>query len=744
MNVRQTGFDGPGAGDALKRARALLERGDFQQAQRLYRGVLSLDPANVEALHLLGLACYHTGDAQQAEPLIARSLQLGLREGWALANHGMVLVRLGRHEAALAVLDESMLLDGAHAPAFAARGNALLALGEHAHAQAAYERALELAPGHAEAWSNRGNALRAQRRPADALISFDRALLLAPHDYATYTNRGHALRDLGRYEEALRSYKLALVIRPKMPELLSMCGAVLLDMGQEDRALACYDEALTLKPDDTALLYQSCVALDRLHRYEALAERCKRLLKIDPGHAGARFGLGNALQGLQRHEDALHAYSSALELDASLNDALRNRGAALRKLERYAQALDNFERAIATAGPTAELLCNRGGLLQQMGRYDDALASYEAALDAPAATAQDRFMRALALQQLGRFDEALDDFLQAQTIDPHHGDARRSAAFGRMLTGDFAAGWARHECRGDAKEASAHRRFANRPLWLGAESVAGKTVFLHAEQGYGDTLQFCRYSPLVEARGAKVILEVPAPLKTLLGSLGGVTRLIATDETPPPFDLQCPLMSLPLALGIGAPSIPAAVPYLRADRERRPVWQQRIDVAAAQRSGHDPARKLLTIGLAWSGNPHHNNDPGRSIPLAALSPVFTQPNALFVSLQPQVRERDALAFAQSGMLDFGALLTDYTETAALVDVLDLVISVDTSVVHLAGALGKPVWVLLPRVPDWRWLLGRDDSPWYPDARLFRQPRPGDWPAVIDAVARAFEAIAFLP
>lgn len=713
--------------DSLQRARALLERGEFAHAQPLYRGVLAIDPDNAEALLLLGVACDQGGAWIEAERLMARALRSERRYAWAFANYGRVLVKLGRHEAALEPLREALLLDGRHAPAHVGLGNALLGLGRHADAQQAYEQALAIAPALAEAWSNRGNALRALGRPADALISFDRALAISPDDFATHTNRGHALRDLGRHDDALRSYRLALVIRPRVPELLSQCGAMLLALGHDAQALAAFDRALEIKPDDVDILYQSCVALDLLHRYEELLERCDRIRARAPDHAGAGLGRANALQGLRRHAEAADAYAQALAGHPDLLVALSNQGVALRMLDRYADALSSYDGALERIGANAQLLMSRGHALQQLGRYDDALASYAAAAAVEPADADGWALRGAAMQQLLRFDDALDCYRRMQSMVPANDAAHHEEAYCRLLIGDFSQGWKKYEYRWMDPDAARSRRHAHRPSWSGSEPVAGKTILLHSEQGYGDTLQFCRYAGLVEARGAHVVLEVPPALKALLSSLDGNPQLVAIGEPLPAFDLQCPLLSLPLAFGTDLATLPAPVPYLRADAARVRAWARRLD--------EGPRPGPLNIGLAWSGNPTHNNDMNRSIVLAALAPLYAQ-RARFVSLHQQVRERDAAALADSGMLDVGADLRDFADTAALIASLDLVISVDTSVVHLAGALGKPVWVLLPRVPDWRWLLTREDSPWYPTARLFRQDKPGDWPAVIERVGHA--------
>ncbi|CAB3748136.1 tetratricopeptide repeat protein [Paraburkholderia solisilvae] len=710
---------------SLQRAHTLHQQGALAEAQQLYKGVLAIEPNNTDALFLFAAACDQSGDAAQAEKLYAQGLRFERRVAWAFAGYGAVLVKLERYEAALAPIDEALRLDARHAPAHVAYGNAMLGLKHYAQAQQAYERALTLVPTLAEAWSNRGNALRALDRPADALISYDRALQQAPHNYATHTNRGHALRDLGRYEDALRSYRLALVVRPRVAALLSLCGMMSLMLGRGAAALVSYNEGLEITPDDVEMLYHSCVALDMLHLHDELLTRSERILGLEPGHAGAWLGKANALQALQRYDEAADAYAQALKLEPDLHTALRNQGFALRTLERHEEALQMYDNALARLGPNAQLLFGRANTLRQLGHYDDALAGYEASVAIEPTDAEGWSLRGGALQQLRRFDEALQSYRRMQELEPAKGLGFLEEAYCQLLTGNFAEGWLNYEYRWVNADTARSHRHKDRPFWSGDESIAGKTVLLHAEQGYGDTLQFCRYASLVEARGASVVLEVPTPLKPLLASLRGGHKLLSTDEPLPPFDLQCPLMSLPLAFGTDLHSIPVPVPYLFADAARVSDWRQRLHARAP--SGR------LKVGLTWSGNVGHNNDQNRSLSFAALAPLFAL-DATFVSLQQQVRERDTAALAQSSVIHFGAELRDFADTAALIENLDLVISVDTSVVHAAGALGKAVWVLLPRIPDWRWLLERNDSPWYPTAQLFRQDKPGDWPDVVERVA----------
>ncbi|MBN3729091.1 tetratricopeptide repeat protein, partial [Burkholderia sp. Ac-20379] len=585
-------------------------------------------------------------------------------------------------------------------------GDALAGRTRYDEAAQSYALALGREPSNPRNAVRRADVLRRLGRPADALISAARALQLTPGDGVAHAVHGDALRALGRPAEALHSYQMAIVACGKTNALIHACGAVLTEMGKPDAALACLDEGLARAPNDPVLLFASCVALDLLHAYEALLARCDRLLAVERDSGPGWLGRGNALLGLARHEEAAAAYAAALARMPDAVDALRNRAFALRALERPGEALDHLDRALALAGAQPELLYQRGLTLQLLGRYDEALSDHAASAAAPAETTPAIFARALARQHVGRHAEALDDLLLACRRDPHHGEAPRVEAFCRLLMGDYALGWARHEARWQAADAMLNRRHADRPAWIGDAPLAGRTLLLHTEQGYGDVLQFCRYASLAADQGATVHLEVPAELTGLFGSLRGVSRVIAFGEPLPAFDLQCPMMSLPYAFRTELDTVPAATPYLRADPARRGIWARRLDAVAP------PGR--LRVGLAWSGNPRHANDANRSIPLSMLAPWF-ELDACFVSLQPQVRARDADAFAASGMATFGDALVDFGETAALAESLDLVISVDTSVAHLAGALGRPLWVLLPRVPDWRWLLERDDSPWYPGA-----------------------------
>jgi len=357
------------------------------------------------------------------------------------------------------------------------------------------------------------------------------------------------------------------------------------------------------------------------------------------------------------------------------------------------------------------------------------MADYDRALALRPDYAEAHTNRGVTLHVLKRFDEALQCYAHALAARPDFAEAHYNEGLSRLLTGDFDRGWAEHDWwRGIAQFKRSDRNFTQ-PRWTGAQAIAGKTILLHAEQGFGDTIQFCRYAARVEALGARVILEVQETLRDLIRSLDGAVQVVAKGDTLPPFDMHCPFLSLPLAFGTRLATIPSQTPYLYASAQAVADWNARL-----------PPRTRPRIGLAWSGRPEHNNDQNRSIDLASFLSPLQGIDATLVSLQREVRAADAIVLQERrDVIHFGEALKDFSDTAALAANMDLVIAVDTSVAHLAGALAKPVWMLLPFVPDWRWLLDRDDSPWYPTARLFRQDDSRQWNGAFGRLGAALAA-----
>ena len=398
-----------------------------------------------------------------------------------------------------------------------------------------------------------------------------------------------------------------------------------------------------------------------------------------------------------------------------------NQGNEFRGLGRWQEALASYGRAIEHNSRFAEAHCNLGNVYQILERWEEALLCYDHALAVDRHSRMVWSNRGVVLQEIHRFDEALTSFERALELANHDASAHFNRGILLLLTGDLARGWPDYEWRWEDRAGSVFKEKRNfpQPRWQRSMPLEGKTILLYGEQGYGDTLQFCRFVPLVAALGASVILEVRAPLIPLLADLDGVSRLVRLGGMLPVFDCQCALMSLPVAFGTTLESIPHTAKYLCADAGKVAEWRVRLGVSSKPR-----------IGLAWSGNPAHQNDAHRSIALSQL--LAALPEAFdYVVLQKEVREPDrCLVESNAHVFNANGELHDFSDTAALCECLDLVISVDTSVAHLNAALGRPTWILLPFHPDWRWLLERSDSPWYSSVTLYRQAARGDWPSVL--------------
>jgi tetratricopeptide (TPR) repeat protein len=677
--------------DMLRRATAHHQRGQLHEAEALYRQVLQVQPGNFDALHLCGVLMHQRGDAAEALKLIARALKTNARSAAAHSNYGTVLAAVERHDEALASYERAIKLKPDFAGAYNNRGNTLRALKRAQDAFESFERAVAAQPDYAEAINNRGNALFDLGRNEDALASYDRALTLQP-DYAdALVNRGKCLIALKRGDEALASFERALAHRPQHAAALKERGHLLRDRKQPALALDSLDRSLALAPNDAEAHLGRALVLRDIKRFDDAFAACDRALALKPDYPEAAIARGNVFHELRAFRDAIKEYDRALTMRPDFAQAYGNRANALVELNCPAEALADYDRAIAEK-PYASALVNRG----------------------------------LALNYLDRTDEALESFDRAIALEPDLPQGHWNKALLCLALGDFESGWDDYEWRWRGATELVPRGFTQ-PQWRG-EDIAGKTILLHAEQGFGDSIQFVRYLPMVKAKAGQVILEVPDSLRPLIADIAEGVTMLARGDALPPFDVHCPLMSLPLAFGTTLASIPASVPYLHAPAGRVEALRSRLSSAKRPR-----------VGLVWSGRPDHKNDHNRSVALSRLSPLLSGGDATFVSLQREYREADLPALERSPILRLEASLSDFADTAATIGELDLVISVDTAVAHLAGAMGKPLWLLLPQVQDWRWMRGRADSPWYPTARLFRQSQIGDWDGVIAAVARELAA-----
>jgi tetratricopeptide (TPR) repeat protein len=683
-------------------------------------------PTQVSGALAKAASAFQSNNLAEATAICTRILGAMPDQFDALHMLGLVEARRGRFEESLRLFGKALAVDSRSARAHYDIGNVLLALGRTEQALASYDAALALAPDSIDTLYNRAAVLGQLKRLDEALASYDRVLAIEPRDVEALNNRGILLRQMGRIDEALSSYERALAIRPNYFEALSNYGNALHSLKRHAEALASHDKALALAPGHPVVLYNRGNALLALGRTEAALTSYERALAAKPDYADALAQRGYALFHLGRRDEALASCDKALAIKPDSVEILNNRGNLLAGLNRFDAALASFDKALALDPHHAEALHNRGNTLQRMHRMEEALASYDRELSLRPDCAEALAEKGNVLRALKRPQEALAQYARALAIDPDCAFAHFGEACCRLATGDYDRGWEKYEWRHEHRRrdltARVPPRDLGKPLWRGEEDTAGRTILLHHEQGFGDVIQFCRYAELAAPKFARVILEVQPALKSLMASLRGPRQVIGRGEPLPDFDLQCPIGSLPLAFKTTFATIPATVPYLAASPAGVEKWQARL-----------PAKNGPRVGLVWSGS---MTDPNRTIGLRRLVPIL-QTGITFVSLQKDLQTEDRKLIADHGIVHH-ELDADFADTAAAISLMDLVISIDTAVAHLAGAMGKPLWILLPFVCDWRWGMGGEVTPWYPTARLFRQPSIGDWGSVVSDVKQTLD------
>lgn len=423
-----------------------------------------------------------------------------------------------------------------------------------------------------------------------------------------------------------------------------------------------------------------------------------------------------------RLAEAEAVYDAVIAQEPDNVEALNQKGVACCQRSAFDEGIPFLKRALALKPDFTQALFNYAQALQYLQKDKEALEAYEKVLSLDPSYKQAYFNCGIIYNAYARYHEALLNFDRAASLPGGHGDALFFKSLIKLRNGEFEEGWWLHEWRLNRTDREPDRHYTQTP-WDGMQPLKDKTILLHTEQGMGDAMQFCRYIPMVEALGAKVILEAQGPLVALFSAS---MHVVARGAPLPAHDVQFPLMSLPCAFNTTLDTIPASIPYLQADKNKCAEWEKVLG-----------ARKRRRVGLVWAGSPAHRNDHNRSIATQHLAELLDA-DCDFVALQKEISVEDKLYLHAHGVALYPERLQDFSDTAALAEQIDLVISVDTSVAHLAGALGKPVWIMLPYVADFRWLMNRDDSPWYPTARLFRQPALGDWKSVIRKVTAALK------
>ncbi len=546
---------------------------------------------------------------------------------------------------------------------------------------------------------------------------------MSHHDPNAAFQQAMTLQRTGDAAGAAAIYRRLLQSAPANALLLLQLGTAEMQLGHFEDAIALLRRSLRASPNQFRALGNLGLALKEAGRPEEALVSFDRAVALNPGYAIAHNNRGAVLLALGRFDEALDSFQRALAIQPGYAEAHNNRGGVLRQTGALEAALAAFDQALAAAPNFASAHLNRGLVLNDLWRPDEALISFERALALDDRLAATHCGRASALFSLKRIDEAQASNARALALEPGFAEAQWNCALFSLIKGDLLTGWEFFEARWNLED---WRRVpyadSRRKLWLGEESVAGKTVLVRSEQGYGDVIQFCRYAPMLHALGAKVVLEAKARLLPLLRTLDRDIAVVETGSALPAFDYFCPVMSLPKAFQTTLETIPAPIPYLFADPHKQSLCEERLGAKTAPR-----------IGLVWSGNPNQPANRVRSVPLADLQPLLELPFA-FHALQKEFAPGDEALMARTHIVRHDAEQNDFADAAALIACMDLVVTVDSVLANLAGAMGKPVWILLPWMADWRWLLEGSSTAWYPSATLFRQSKRGDWHETIAALA----------
>jgi tetratricopeptide (TPR) repeat protein len=568
-------------------------------------------------------------------------------------------------------------------------------------AEIIYKEIINLQPNNLYVIQKLANISQDKGQIDEAIVYYQKAINLNPGDFGFYYNLANAFLEKGEIEQAILNYKETLRINPNFHWAYNNLGLTLKDIGQVDEAITHFQKAIELSPNFAFAINNLGNALQNKGQIDNAISLFQKTLQINPNNFESLNNLGNCLKDKGLIDEAITCYQRAIEINPTFADSFNNLGVTLQSQGQLDEAFAFYQKALQINPNNLESYCNIGTVMHEKGQPDEAFAFYQKALQ----------------------------------INPNYANAHLNMAYFLLLLGNFKQGWKEFEWRWKTKEYLKNSCF-HRPVnftqpILNRLDITGHTVLIYAEQGLGDEIQFIRYAPLVAQHGTKVIIECHKEISTLLRTIEGVEQFIVQGEPLPHFDIQCPILTLPLVFNTTPENIPVNIPYISVNSILIQKWKDKIQ--------HDNSK--LKVGIVWHGNPKHKNDRNRSMPFAHFSPFAKFTDITFYSLQKGKASEQARNFSM-GMkfIDLTEEINDFSDTAALIENLDLTMSVDTSVVHLAGALGKPIWTLLPFAPDWRWMLNREDSPWYPTMRLFRQPSPGDWNSVIKKVSEELQEL----
>ncbi|MGR3320296.1 MAG: tetratricopeptide repeat protein [Candidatus Anammoxibacter sp.] len=717
----------------LAKAIQFHQAGNLSEAEVIYRQILQSNPDNADALHLLGVIFHQVGKNDIAVDYISKAIKLNSSVPSFHNNMGRALHVKGNVSNAVKCFREALRLKPDYAEAYNNIGNALKDQGKFDAALQNYQKAIQLNPNYAEAYNNMGNTLKEQGKLPQALESYQRSIQLKPDCVEAYHGLGDAYREQGDSGSAVKYYREAIRLNPDYAESHNNLGNLLKDIGELDAAVKHFEKAIKLKPGIVEGYHNLGNVFGEQGKPDAAIEHYQNAIKNNPDLAEPHNNLGNIFNDQGKIDEAIEHFRKAIQLDSGFAEAHNNLGNALRRQGNIGAADEHFKRAIQLNPESAEIYANLGNLRREQGELDEAFefANKAVQLNPNLYAAHNNLGN--TFKERGKYRAALEHYSKAMQLKPDSVEAHYNRGLVLLLNGIFDEGWPEYEWRFQSKETAlliGSRNFTQ-PRWDGT-SLEGKTILVHSEQGMGDTIQFVRYLPLVKACGGYVICECQKALMTLLDGFPGIDLLIEKPDdgnVDEPFDVYIPLLSLPRIFDTTVVTIFSEAAYLKPRPELVEEWSKRIN------------GKAFKVGIVWAGNPAFKNNRNRSCRLSDFAPLTSISGLELFSLQKGTA-MDQLLDMPDGMsvVNLGEQLRDFSDTAAVIANLDLVISVDTSVVHLAGALGKPVWALLAFVPDWRWMLDSEDTPWYPDMRLFRQNEIADWKGVMSRVTDELDKI----
>ncbi len=673
----------------FQEALALHQKGDLARAQIIYEEIIKKQPTNFDSLHLLGVLAYQNADYQRSVDLIKKAIQINPKNSIFYYNKGLAHQELRQLESAIDSFGKAIEFNPEYVDAHYNRGLTFVELGQASLAALDFLRVTEMRPDYADAFSDLGNTQKELQQFQPALKSYDKAIELDPNFVDAYYNKGLTHLELKNFGAAIESFGLAIKLEPNFPEAFCNRG----------------------------LAYQA------IYQWEISIKDFNRAIALRPNFAEAYSNRGLALIKTKQLEASFRDFDKAIELRPNFAEAYSNRGLVLKQLKQLEASVKSCDKAIQLKPNLAEAFCNRGLALQGLKQLEASIENFNQAIKLNPNFAAAYSNKSISQKNLKLLDEAIRSCDKAIKLNPKSADAYWNKALVLLLNGKLNEGWDLFEWRWKRDSFTSPKRDFSQPLWLGLESLKEKTILLHSEQGLGDTIQFCRYAKSVSQLGARVILEVPKALVSLFQSLEGISELISKGTELPAFDFHCPLLSLPLAFKTTETTIPSNKAYLHSEKNKVSRWEKRLGKKTKPR-----------VGIVWSSLSSFRNDSYRSLKLKDFLAALPKSGIEYICLQKEIKEDDKETLASvQDIRFFGNELKDFSQTAALIENIDLVVSTCTSVPHLSGAMHKPTWLLLSSVPDWRWMLNRNDSPWYSSVRLYRQDDSRNWVGVLEQI-----------